>query len=256
VAIPEGLLESELFGHEKGSFTGAVAQKKGKFELADSGTIFLDEIGDMPLATQAKLLRVLREKEFERVGGNVPIRVDVRFIAATNKDLPKLIKKGQFREDLYFRINVFSIALPPLRDRREDIPLLASFFLNKQEKNITLSPGALQLLIGYTWPGNIRELKNVIEQASVLAEKDIIEPHHLPDAITGQTPSIDIFSNGNDINLDEKLEIMEKEMIIYALKKSGGIQVKAAEILKINQRSLWHRIKKYHIDIGSVKSLQ
>jgi len=256
VAIPEGLLESELFGHEKGSFTGAVAQKKGKFELADSGTIFLDEIGDMPLATQAKLLRVLQEKEFERVGGNVPIRVDVRFIAATNKDLPKLIKKGQFREDLYFRINVFSIALPPLRDRREDIPLLASFFLNKQEKNITLSPGALQLLIGYTWPGNIRELKNVIEQASVLAEKDIIEPHHLPDAITGQTPSIDIFSNGNDINLDEKLEIMEKEMIIYALKKSGGIQVKAAEILKINQRSLWHRIKKYHIDIGSVKSLQ
>ncbi len=256
VAIPEGLLESELFGHEKGSFTGAVAQKKGKFELADNGTIFLDEIGDMPMATQAKLLRVLQEKEFERVGGNVSIRVDVRFIAATNKDLPKLIKKGKFREDLYFRINVFSIVLPPLRDRREDIPLLASFFLSKQEKNVTLSSGALQLLIGYTWPGNIRELKNVIEQASVLAEKDIIEPHHLPDAITGQTPSIDIFSNGNDINLDEKLAIMEKEMIIHALKKSGGIQVKAAEILKINQRSLWHRIKKYHIDIDNVKHLQ
>lgn len=256
VAIPEGLLESELFGHEKGSFTGAVAQKKGKFELADGGTIFLDEIGDMPLATQAKLLRVLQEKEFERVGGNVSIHVDVRFITATNKDLPKLIKKGQFREDLYFRINVFSIALPPLRDRREDIPLLASFFLSKQEKNVTLSSGALQLLIGYTWPGNIRELKNVIEQASVLAEKDIIEPDHLPDAITGQKPSIDIYSNGNDINLDEKLAIMEKEMIIHALKKSGGIQVKAAEILKINQRSLWHRIKKYHIDIDNVKHLQ
>ncbi len=134
VAIPEGLLESELFGHEKGSFTGAVAQKKGKFELADNGTIFLDEIGDMPMATQAKLLRVLQEKEFERVGGNVSIRVDVRFIAATNKDLPKLIKQGHFREDLYFRLNVFSVSLPPLRDRREDIPLLASFFLSKQEK--------------------------------------------------------------------------------------------------------------------------
>lgn len=254
VAIPEGLLESELFGHEKGSFTGAIARKKGKFELADSGTIFLDEIGDMPLATQAKLLRVLQEKEFERVGGNVPIRVDVRFIAATNKDLPKLIKKGQFREDLYFRLNVFSILLPPLRDRREDIALLASYFLNKQEKDLTLSPGALQLLIGYTWPGNIRELRNVIEQASVLVEKDIIEPHHLPDAIKG--PNIDIFSNGNDINLDEKLEIMEREMIIQALKKSGGIQVKAAEILKINQRSLWHRIKKYHIEIGDVRNLQ
>jgi transcriptional regulator with PAS, ATPase and Fis domain len=256
VAIPEGLLESELFGHEKGSFTGAVAQKKGKFELADGGTIFLDEIGDMPMATQAKLLRVLQEKEFERVGGNVSIRVDVRFIAATNKDLPKLIKKGKFREDLYFRINVFSIVLPPLRDRREDIPLLASFFLSKQEKNVTLSSEALQLLIGYAWPGNIRELKNVIEQASVLAEKDIIEPNHLPGALTGQTPKIDIFSNGNDINLDEKLAIMEKEMIIHALKKSGGIQVKAAEILKINQRSLWHRIKKYHIDIDSVRHLQ
>ncbi|MGB4294039.1 MAG: sigma-54 dependent transcriptional regulator [Smithellaceae bacterium] len=256
VAIPEGLLESELFGHEKGSFTGALAQKKGKFELADGGTIFLDEIGDMPMVTQAKLLRVLQEKEFERVGGNVSIHVDVRFITATNKDLPKLIKKGQFREDLYFRINVFSIALPPLRDRREDIPLLANYFLNMHGKSVILSPGALQMLIGYAWPGNIRELKNVIEQASVLAEKDIIEPDHLPDAITGQKPSIDIYSNGNDINLDEKLAIMEKEMIIHALKKSGGIQVKAAEILKINQRSLWHRIKKYHIDIDNVKHLQ
>jgi len=224
--------------------------------LADGVTIFLDEIGDMPMVTQAKLLRVLQEKEFERVGGNVSIHVDVRFITATNKDLPKLIKKGQFREDLYFRINVFSIALPPLRDRREDIPLLANYFLNMHGKSVILSPGALQMLIGYAWPGNIRELKNVIEQASVLAEKDIIEPDHLPDAITGQKPSIDIYSNGNDINLDEKLAIMEKEMIIHALKKSGGIQVKAAEILKINQRSLWHRIKKYHIDIDNVKHLQ
>ncbi|MBN1474328.1 MAG: sigma-54-dependent Fis family transcriptional regulator [Syntrophaceae bacterium] len=256
VAIPEGLLESELFGHEKGSFTGAIARKKGKFELADSGTIFLDEIGDMPMATQAKLLRVLQEKEFERVGGNVPISVDVRFIAATNKDLPKLIKKGKFREDLYFRLNVFSILLPPLRDRREDIPLLANFFLNEQSKSVTLSPGVLQLLIGYAWPGNIRELRNVIEQASVLVEKDIIEPHHLPDVITGQPTNMNICSNSNDINLDEKLEIMEREMIIQALKKSGGIQVKAAEILKINQRSLWHRIKKYHIEIDDVKNLQ
>ncbi len=256
VAIPEGLLESELFGHERGSFTGATTQKKGKFEIADGGTLFLDEIGDMPLTTQAKILRVLQEKEFERVGGTKPIRVDVRFIAATNKNLPKMIKEGFFREDLYFRLNVFSIFLPPLRERREDIPLLANFFLSKLKKELNLTSAVLQLLIGYSWPGNIRELKNVLEQASVLAEKNIIESHHLPDVINRQG-LIAIADNLNgDIALDDKLMIMEREMIINALKVTRGIQVKAANMLGINQRSLWHRIKKLNIDINNVKNLQ
>jgi Transcriptional regulator containing GAF, AAA-type ATPase, and DNA binding domains len=256
VAIPEGLLESELFGHEKGSFTGATAQKKGKFEIADGGTLFLDEIGDMPLATQAKILRVLQEKEFERVGGTKPIRVDVRFIAATNKNLPKMIKEGFFREDLYFRLNVFSIFLPALRERREDIPLLANFFLSNFQKELKLTSAVLQLLIGYSWPGNIRELKNVLEQASVLAEKNIIESHHLPDVISRQGLIVIADNLNGDIALDDKLMIMEKEMIINALKMTGGIQVKAANILGINQRSLWHRIKKLNIDIDMVRNLQ
>ena len=257
VAIPEGLLESELFGHEKGAFTGAVAQKKGKFELADGGTIFLDEIGDMPLATQAKLLRVLQEKEFERVGGSASIRVDVRFIAATNKDLPRLIREGLFREDLYFRLNVFSVSLPPLRDRREDIPLLASFFLEKQPRKVALSPGVLQILIGYSWPGNIRELRNVLEQAAVLADKDVIEPYHLPEALRRRVPAAVLAENdNNNIGLNERLMIMEKEMILDALRAARGVQVKAAGILGINQRSLWHRIKKLNIDVNSVKHLQ
>ncbi|HNT91885.1 MAG TPA: sigma-54 dependent transcriptional regulator [Smithellaceae bacterium] len=257
VAIPEGLLESELFGHEKGAFTGAVAQKKGKFELADGGTIFLDEIGDMPLATQAKLLRVLQEKEFERVGGSAPLRVDVRFIAATNKDLPRLIREGLFREDLYFRLNVFSVSLPPLRDRREDIPLLASFFLAKQPRKVALSPGVLQILIGYSWPGNIRELRNVLEQAAVLADKDVIEPYHLPEALRRRVPAAVLAENdNNNIGLNERLMIMEKEMILDALRAARGVQVKAAGILGINQRSLWHRIKKLNIDVNSVKHLQ
>jgi transcriptional regulator with PAS, ATPase and Fis domain len=256
VAIPEGLLESELFGHEKGSFTGAISQKKGKFEIADGGTIFLDEIGDMPLATQAKLLRVLQEKEFERVGGTKPIRVDVRFIAATNKNLPQNIKEGSFRDDLYFRLNVFAIALPPLRERREDILLLANFFLSNFQKKVRLSPTVSQLLIGFSWPGNIRELKNVLEHASVLVEKDIIEPHHLPEIISRQN-SMYITGNLHDnIALDDRLMIMEKEMILHALKTTGGVQIKAANILGINQRSLWHRIKKHGIDINTVRNLQ
>ena len=256
VAIPEGLLESELFGHERGSFTGAIAQKKGKFETADGGTLFLDEIGDMPLATQAKILRVLQEKEFERVGGTKQIRVDARFIAATNKNLPKMVKEGAFREDLYFRLNVFSIFLPALRERREDIPLLANFFLSNFKKEVKLTSAVLQLLIGYSWPGNIRELKNVLEQASVLSENGVIELRHLPEILLEQNPITMVNSLNVNIALDDKLELMEKEMIINALKMTGGIQVKAANILGINQRSLWHRIKKLNIDIDMVRNLQ
>ena len=244
VAIPEGLLESELFGHEKGSFTGATEQKKGKFEIADNGTIFLDEIGDMPLATQAKLLRVLQEKEFERVGGTKPIRVDIRFIAATNKNLPEMIKKGTFREDLYFRLNVFSISLPALRERKEDISLIANYFLESLPKPAKLSTSALQELIGYSWPGNVRELRNILEQASILSENGIIELHHLPETLLKQNSRNVVNNLSDDMALDAKLELMEKEIIIAALRKTGGIQVKAANILGINQRSLWHRIKK------------
>ena len=254
VAIPEGLLESELFGHERGSFTGAAEQKKGKFEIANSGTIFLDEIGDMPLATQAKLLRVLQEKEFERVGGTKLIRVDIRVIAATNKNLPEMIKKGTFREDLYFRLNVFTISLPALRDRKEDIFPIANYFLESLPKPTKLSTSTLQELIGYSWPGNVRDLRNVLEQASILSENGIIELQHLPALFKQNSPKIEAL--GNDMALDAKLELMEKEIIIAALRKTSGIQVKAANILGINQRSLWHRIKKFHIDINTFKNIQ
>jgi transcriptional regulator with PAS, ATPase and Fis domain len=256
VAIPEGLLESELFGHEKGSFTGATEQKKGKFEIADNGTMFLDEIGDMPLATQAKLLRVLQEKEFERVGGTKLIRVDIRVIAATNKNLPEMIKKGTFREDLYFRLNVFSISLPALRERKEDIFPIANYFLESLPKPAKLSTSALQELIGYSWPGNVRELRNILEQASILSENGIIELHHLPETLLKKNSRNMVNNISDDVALDAKLELMEKEIIIAALKKTRGIQVKAANILGINQRSLWHRIKKYNIEIDTFRNLQ
>ena len=255
VAIPEGLLESELFGHEKGSFTGATAQKKGKFEIADGGTVFLDEIGDMPMATQAKLMRALQEKEFERVGGTAPIHVDIRFIAATNKNLLQMIKEGTFREDLYFRLNVFSIILPPLRDRREDISMLASHFLENSAKPAKLSTAALQVLIGYNWTGNIRELKNIIERASIMSEDGVIDVRHLPEGVR-QGSNKEYHSLKDNMPLDEQINLLEKEMIIGALKESGGIQVKAANKLGINQRSLWHRIKKHEIDVGQFKNLQ
>ncbi len=253
VAIPEGLLESELFGHEKGSFTGAVAQKKGKFEIADGGTIFLDEIGDMPLVTQAKLLRVLQEKKFERVGGSKTITVDVRFIAATNKDLPELIRQKLFREDLFFRLNVFSIELPPLRERREDIPFLANHFLTSSARPAKLSSSALPILIGYSWPGNVRELKNILEQSSILSEKGIIEDYHLPHFMRQSALPVKVNDN---ISLDNRLDLMEKETIIDALKNSAGVQVRAAQLLGITQRSLWHRIKKHKIDVNMIKNLQ
>jgi len=255
VAIPEGLMESEFFGHEKGAFTGANTRKIGKFELADGGTVFLDEIGDMPLATQAKLLRALQEKEFERVGGTTPVRVDIRFIAATNKDLLQLIKDGKFREDLYFRLNVFSIALPPLRDRREDIAMLSSHFLENSTKPAKLSTAALQSLIGYNWSGNVRELKNTIERASILTEDGLIDVHHLPDNIRKGGGDSIASALKERLPLDEQINLMEKEMIIGALKETGGVQVKAAGILGINQRSLWHRIKKHEINVDMFKSL-
>lgn len=252
VAIPEGLLESELFGHEKGAFTGATAQKKGKFELADGGTVFLDEIGDMPPATQAKLLRVLQEKKFERVGGGQTIHVDVRFIAATNKNLPEMVKTGAFREDLFYRLNVLSIHLPSLRERIEDIPFLVEHFLKQSGKELKISPRAMQVMIGYDWPGNVRELQNVIERAAIFAE-GTIEEMHLPPELTGFANSQNISPRG-DQPLDQRLSEIEKGMIVEAIRRAGGVQARAANLLGINQRSLWHRVKKYNIDVTTLKN--
>jgi transcriptional regulator with GAF, ATPase, and Fis domain len=254
VAIPSDLLESELFGHEKGAFTGATGRKPGKFELANGGTVFLDEIGDMPLGLQAKILRVLQEKEFDRVGGTRTVQVDVRIICATNQDLATMVREGRFREDLYYRINVFALQLPPLRERKEDIPLLVDDFLSHTAPEAGISSDALQRMIGYTWPGNVRELQNTVERAAVLSQGGNIDISHLPDAMARvyDHPPMGRQSN-EDLSLDDRLKEIEKSMIIDALKQTDGIQVRAAEDLGINQRSLWHRIKKYQIDVAALK---
>jgi len=255
-AIPAELLESELFGHEKGAFTGATKFKPGKFDMANQGTLFLDEIGDMPLNLQSKILRIIQEKEFYRVGGSNTIRVDIRFIASTNQNLEKLVQEGKFREDLYYRLNVFTLHLPPLRERKEDIPLLVDYFLQNLPKKVEISSVALQMIMAYTWPGNIRELKNVIESAAVIAENGFIEPAQLPGQITGAFMNSDSKQASLPVNLplDERINEIEKSMIIEALRKTGGVQVRATELLGINQRSLWHRIKKHKIDVKSIKS--
>ncbi len=255
VAIPEGLLESELFGHEKGSFTGAISQKAGKFELANGGTIFLDEIGDMTLPTQAKILRVLQEKEFERVGGTKTIKVDVRVIAATNKNLQKAVEEKTFREDLFFRLNVVPIYLPPLRERKGDIPLLIEHFLKDAREKVKkslrgVSQEALELLMEYPWPGNVRELENCMERAAVITEGDLITKDCLPLYVTTKEGAGHVSSESNG-SLDSNLAAMEKRLILEALEKAGGVQVKAAKLLGITERSLWHRIKKYNITVGN-----
>jgi transcriptional regulator with PAS, ATPase and Fis domain len=255
-AIPEELLESELFGHERGAFTGATSFKPGKFDMANGGTLFLDEIGDMPYNLQSKILRVIQEREFYRVGGSKTIKVDVRFIASTNKNLELMVQEGDFREDLFYRLNVFTLHLPPLRERKEDIPALVDHFISKASKNVEITSMSLQMLMAYTWPGNVRELQNVMERAAVICEDGYIEPIHLPAFITGA------FDNGNQgiptivasAPLDDRLAEIEKNMIIDALRKTGGVQVRATELLGINQRSLWHRIKKHNIDVKSIKN--
>lgn len=255
-AIPAELLESELFGHEKGAFTGANKFKPGKFDMADGGTLFLDEIGDMPFNLQAKILRVLQEQEFYRVGGSHTIRVDVRIIASTNKNLEKMVQAKTFREDLFYRLSGFTLNLPPLRERKEDIPLLVDYFLQGAAKKAEISSVALQMLMAFDWPGNVRELKNTIESAAVIAENAYIEPAQLPGKITA------VFINSGqeavklpvNYSLDERLREIEKSMIIEALRKTGGVQVRATELLGINQRSLWHRIKKLNIDVKGIKS--
>ena len=215
----------------------------------------MDEIGDMPLETQAKVLRAIQENQFERVGGVKPIKVNVRFIAATHQDLTALVNQGKFRQDLFYRLNVFAIYLPPLRDRREDIPLFVEHFLDEQDHPITATPETLQLLTAYDWPGNVRELKNAVEAASITAE-DVIKPQHLPSSITsafGKSVPDKLDMLPKNMNLDRRIQDLEKGIIIDALTQTGGVQKKAAALLDIKERSLWHRIKKYGIDAASFR---
>jgi len=261
-ALPEALLEDELFGHERGAFTGAAAARKGRFELADGGTLFLDEIGEIPVETQVKLLRALQESEFERVGGIRTLKVDVRLIAATNRDLKSLIAEGRFREDLYYRLAVVPIALPPLRDRREDIPLLVGHFIEKYNRRLgkrveRIDDDALALLVEYGWPGNIRELENLMERSVLFADGPTIQLASLPDSLreTGTPPPSPIAAIGplgaiaapsgasmKEIVRQAQAEL-EKELISRALEETGGNVTRAAKRLQISRKSLQVKMK-------------
>ena len=253
-ALTETLLESELFGHERGAFTGAMATKKGRFEVAHNGTLFLDEVGEMSMRLQVKVLRVLQEMEFERVGGTAPIKVDVRILAATNKDLKEEVANGNFREDLFFRLNVVHLILPPLRERSDDIPLLISHFVKKySEENgkgdIEVTPQAHRTLLNYEWPGNIRELENVIERAVILCNESQITEYDFPDEIreiSGPDFDIDRFIPIN-VKLNEALERIEERMIRRALKQTNKVQAHAADLLGIGKNLFQYKMKKYHI---------
>ena len=248
-AIPINLIESELFGHEKGAFTGAIKQKMGKFELANKGTLFLDEIGSIGLDVQANLLRVLQEKEFERVGGHKTIKADVRIVTATNKNLEDAVEEGTFRGDLYYRLNVFPIFMPPLRERKTDILLLADFFLEKysQENNKDIkrfSTPAIDMLMAYHWPGNVRELENCIERAVLLCEEGVIHSYHLPPTLQTGSESDTLPAKG----LEEAVANLEREMIIDSLKNTRGNSTSAADLLRTTVRKFNYKAKKYGVD--------
>ncbi len=255
-AFAESLLESELFGHEKGAFTGAANMKKGRFELADKGTLFLDEIGELPMTLQVKLLRVLQERSVERVGGTMAIPVDFRLIAATNKILETEVQKGNFREDLYYRLNVVKTTIPPLRDRREDILLLINHFIEKYTSeagsvsNVTgIDRKAAQVLCDYEWKGNVRELENVIERAVILSSGNLITPADLPPQLR-QSSGIALQLDGipDGVGLSETLAAVEKRMIQRAMKLSGNVQTKAAQLLGIGKSGLNQKLKKFNLD--------
>jgi len=244
-ALPENLLESELFGHEKGSFTGAIATRKGRFELADTGTLFLDEIGDLPLHLQAKLLRVLQEREFERVGSSQPIKVNVRMLSATHRDLESLMRAGHFRDDLYYRLNVVTILVPPLRERRQDLPPLMDHFLKlfaaKNSKSLRgFSRAARDALLRYDYPGNVRELENLIERAVVLCRGDVIDRGDLPLILDEPDAPSEATTQ-----LTAAVEGLERRMIREALKRANGVQTRAAELLGVTERALRYKLKKY-----------
>ena len=253
-ALPENLLESELFGHEKGAFTGATARRIGRFEQAHSGSIFLDEIGDLSPSLQMKLLRVLQEKEFERIGSNQTIRSDVRVVAATNRNLEESIRQGTFREDLYYRLNVVTISLAPLRDRKEDILPLVDYFLKKynreNQKNITsISKEARDLLLRYDYPGNVRELENIMERAVVLSRGSALSAQDLPANLQEGRAETGLDHPPEAGSLPRKLEGLERQMISRALERNGGVQTKAAEELGISERVLRYKLKKYKISV-------
>jgi len=248
-ALPESIVESELFGHEKGAFTGALATRQGRFELAHNGTIFLDEVGELSLSVQAKLLRIIQEKEFERVGGSKTIKVDVRVIAATNRNLEELIREGQFREDLYYRLNIFPITVPPLRERKTDILLLADYFVEKynkaNQKGVRrISTTSIDMLMRYHWPGNVRELQNCIERAVILSEDNVIHGYHLPPTLQTAESSGTPYTG----SLQQKLDALEQEMIMEALKRTQGNMTRAAMQLGLSDRIMGLRIKKFNID--------
>jgi DNA-binding NtrC family response regulator len=263
-AIPENLLETELFGHEKGAFTGAAARKPGKFELAHRGTLFLDEIGDLPLALQAKILRALEEKRFERVGGTVSLQVDVRVVAATNRNLKAAVAARQYREDLYFRLSVFPITIPPLRDRPDDIPTLARFFIERfcrdlNKRPLTLSPAAEDELRSYAWPGNVRELQNCIERAAILTEGDTIHPRHLnlsfhggvtaAAAETDEGPWEQIDLSGSLTEATKRIVAeVERRKIEQALKEAAGNKGRAAELLQVSYKQLTSKLKDHGLE--------
>jgi two-component system NtrC family response regulator len=249
-ALTETLLESELFGHEKGAFTGATAMRKGRFELADGGTLFLDEIGEIPTPVQVKLLRVLEEMTFERVGGTKTIEFDIRLVAATNKDLKKEVEDARFREDLYFRLNVVHITLPPLRERSEDIPLLATHFVNKyareaNREEVTISPEAMRFLCNHRWPGNVREFENAIERAVLLSRDDEITLTDLPKELLGFADLEMPIDWRKLSNLPETLDAIEKRLIQKALALSDNVQARAANLLNIPRANLQYRLKKH-----------
>jgi two-component system, NtrC family, response regulator HydG len=264
-ALPRELIESELFGHEKGAFTGASRLKKGKFELADGGTIFLDEIGDIPLDLQVKLLRVLQEKEIDRVGGEKTISVDARVVAATNRPLKEMVAEGSFRQDLYYRLEVIPLTLPPLRQRRDDIPLLVGHFLKKKSQEINtplkrLTPEGMRHLVDYAWPGNVRELENVIERTIVLSDGDEIGVQDLPidipdtSADLGQVSGAPAGEDDGDIPLTRILEGTERDCIERAMEQAQGIKSKAAEILGIKSGALYYKLDKYGLDRSGITS--
>jgi PAS domain S-box-containing protein len=253
-AIPETLLESELFGYEKGAFTDARAQKRGLFELADKGTLFLDEIGEIPLTLQAKLLRVLEDQSFRRLGGLKDIQVDLRFVAATNKNLREAVKEGAFRQDLYFRLNVIQIVIPALRDRREDIEPLAKFFIEHYNRKFKrhierLSAEAAELMLAHDWPGNVRELRNAIERAMILEESALITPASLPIAISRSEPRQPAGAKAQIEIPDEGLSLVdnERQLLARALEKTGGNQTQAARLLRITRDTLRYKMKKYNL---------
>jgi len=248
-ALPDTLLESELFGHEKGAFTGADRQRKGRFETAEGGTLFIDEVGEIPLSLQVKLLRVLQEKTFERIGSNIPIQANTRIVTATNRDLEAMIREGTFRQDLFYRLNVVSIRIPPLRDRREDIPPLVEGFVRRfaseNNKRIAgISREAMDTLMKYSYPGNVRELENIIQQSVVLTRGETIMQSDLPVRLN-ESPKDSKPVMSGDETFPEKVEAFEKSLILDALSKSGQVQTRAAELLGISERHLRYKLKKY-----------